>query len=85
MNGQENIEEIRSMFNSKLLHDAMNDIEKENDVVILETCEMVEEYLETRPSIEVGKRVKTIVETPKRRNESQFAISTGESSMKLER
>jgi hypothetical protein len=65
-NGQDNIEEIRSIFSSKLLRDAMNDIERENEIVIIETCRMVEAYLaKTRPLIEVGKKVQTSVQAPR--------------------
>jgi hypothetical protein len=35
--GMQNIEEIRGIYSSKLLLDAMNDIEKENDLVIIAT------------------------------------------------
>lgn len=43
----------------------MNDIEKENDIVIIATYKMVNAYLaKARPLIEVGKKLQTSVQAP---------------------
>jgi hypothetical protein len=42
INCENNIEEIRTIFNSRSFHDVMNEIKQENDIVIVETCKMVE-------------------------------------------
>ena len=38
INCENNIKEIRAIFNSRSLHDVMNEIKQENDIVIVETC-----------------------------------------------
>jgi hypothetical protein len=47
INSEDNIEEIRAIFNSKPLCDAMNAIEQENDIVIIETYATIKAYLAT--------------------------------------
>ncbi len=57
----------RAILNSKPLRDAMNDIERDNDVVFTETYETVKAYLaKTRPLMQ------TSVHTPEWNNVSYF-------------
>jgi hypothetical protein len=73
INSEDNIEEIRAIFNSRPLRDAMNEIEQENDVVIIETYATVKAYLaKTRPLIQVGKKVQTSVHIPEWNNDSHL-------------